>query len=122
VCVAKAAGKSDAGAELDYVTAASFAYPALHKGEELGEYESTYVPMHHIHPSALFESHSASSSAAVQLADERNWFGPKCSHDQQMAKEEEAGLVEERKLAQATRINRTRGRRCRSGFRRSQPR
>ena len=27
--------------------------PALHKGEGLGEYESTYVPMHHIHPRCL---------------------------------------------------------------------
>ena len=27
--------------------------PALHKGEGLGKYGSTYVPMHHIHPHCL---------------------------------------------------------------------
>ena len=52
-CASQRQLASAAGAELDYVTAASFAYPALHKGEGLGEYEITYVPMHHILPRCL---------------------------------------------------------------------
>jgi hypothetical protein len=38
---------------VDYVTAAPLAYLALHKGEELGGYERTYVPMHHTHSCCL---------------------------------------------------------------------
>jgi hypothetical protein len=37
------------------------------------------------HSSALFELQIVPSNAAMQPTDERNWFGPKCSHDQQMA-------------------------------------
>jgi hypothetical protein len=64
--------------------------------------------------SALFDSHSASLSATVQPTDERNWFRPKCSHEKQMAKEEAAGLAEQRKNAQTTCGNRTCGSRRRS--------
>ena len=55
-CASQRQPASAAEAELDYVTAASFAYPALRKGEGLGEYESTYVAMHHTHKHCLIRT------------------------------------------------------------------
>ena len=76
-CASQRQPPSAAGAELDCVAAASFAIQPCIKGKATlkgpGKYESTYVPIYAPHPSALFESHSASSNAAVRLADERNW-------------------------------------------------
>jgi hypothetical protein len=41
-CASQRQPAGAAGTELGYVTAASFAYSALHKGEGLGEYGSAY--------------------------------------------------------------------------------
>jgi hypothetical protein len=53
-CASQRQPPNAAGAELDCVTAASFAIQPCIKGKRLGKYESTYVPMHHhIHPHCL---------------------------------------------------------------------
>ena len=61
-----------------------------------------FTCLHAPHPSALFEPHRTPFAAVIHSVDERNWFGPKCSHDGKMVKKAAAGMAEERKEAHAT--------------------
>jgi hypothetical protein len=68
-----------------------------------------FTCLHAPHPSALFEPHRTPFAAVIHSVDERNWFLPKCSDVQKVVQKEAAGLAAQRKFAQTTCGNRTRG-------------
>ena len=95
-------------AELNSVTVELIVRLALRKGKGRGDEEV------HMSPCTTFisvvcEPHRTPFAAVIHSVDERNWFLPKCSDVQKVVQKEAAGLAAQRKFAQTTCGNRTRG-------------